>query len=612
MLFHHKDAWSNERIYKEIYSNSIKYPNEFWKYHLKDLYWKKAPNSAFDVKTGKWLTGGISNVCYNCIDRHALNKPNKPAIIWHGDEAGERREISYSQLRKMVIIIASILKNKGIKKGDVIAIYMTTTPETIAAMLACARIGALHLVIFAGFSSEALAHRLSSSNTKLILTMTSSRRGGKQIEILQNVKIALSKMQNLLEFVLLDRVDEFPMQTNDEIEWQDNRDDLFILYTSGSSGSPKGIIHSALPYLFYAAVTFKIIFNIVPADVSFCTSDIGWITGHSYMAYAPLFYGLTTVIFEGNPTYPTTDRYWKIIEEEKVSILYSVPTAIRSLQMLDKVSIKKHDLSSLKTLGSVGEPINESAWKWYFEAVGNRRCPIMNTWWQTESGGIILAPLRDLDQKPCVTGKPFFGISIGISKKSNEFTNFVDEQGELAITGKWPGCCRNIEHEKMFLTGDGAIYDSDFDVKIIGRIDDVINISGHRFGTAEFESAINKVDEIKESAVVAVNHKVKGQAAFAYVVLKGLKDMGIVEKIIKSIREKIGPIARPDFIAFVPDLPKTRSGKITRHLLKDIANNKEYDSEDISSISNQELIPAIAEAAKNAIICSEVYSSPSE
>lgn len=620
MLFDHKLAWENEEIYKEIYKNSIENPNAFWNYHSKDFYWKKEPICSFDSKKDQWLPGGISTVCYNCVDRHAKNFPYKPAIVWYGDEKGERKEVSYSELQNTVIKIASILKSEGAQKGDVIAIYMPMVPETIAAMLACSRIGTLHLVVFAGFSPEALAYRLEASKAKLLLTVTSSRRGGKKIDILNNANIAVSKIKHSCKILNLDNLQNFAVITNNEICWQNNQDNLFILYTSGSSGNPKGIVHSALPYLLYTSTTFKVIFGINPSDIYFATSDIGWITGHSYITYAPLFHGLTVVIFEGTPTYPDADRYWEIIENEKVSIFYSAPTAIRSLQIFDDKLVKKHDLSSLRVLGSVGEPINKSAWEWYFNVVGNKQCPIMDTWWQTETGGIILAPLRTLNQKPCIAGKPFFGNITKITDNEGNVITSPNSSGNLVIKNNWPGRYSSIigEHNnpnnltcyfknESFTTGDGAIYDIDFDIKIIGRLDDVINISGHRLGTAEFECAINKVEGVRESAVVAVDHNIKGQTAFAYVVSYENADQNqIIANLLKSTKQHIGPIAKPDFVVFVPDLPKTRSGKIVRHLLRDIANNHNCNEKDISSVCNQEILPIIYKNSQKPFFCPDI------
>jgi len=596
MNFEHEIAWENDQVYEEVYRKSIEFSNEFWMQYVKDIAWKRVPTLAYDKKKNEWLSDGISNVCYNCVDRHAIETPRKPAIIWHGDEYGERREISYAELQQMVLQIAAILKNRCIKKNDVIGIYMPMIPEALASMLACSRIGAIHLVVFAGFSQEALKYRLTTSNARALLTVTSFRRGGKEISLAKNIPSDLD-----VDIINLDNV-SFPKNAKAEIEWQNSDDDLFILYTSGSSGKPKGVLHSALPYMLYVAATFKVIFGIKSDDVYFCTSDIGWITGHSYTTYAPLFHGLTTVIFSGSPTYPQADRYWEIIEKERVSIFYTAPTAIRSLQMFNKKFVKKYDLSSLRVLGSVGEPINKSAWKWYFENIGNKRCPIMDTWWQTETGGIILAPLRNLNQKPGIAGKPFFGVE----------TDIIN--GELVIKNKFPGLYKAIipEFKKadnaLYKTGDEAVYE-DSDIKIKGRMDDVINISGHRLGTAEFECAINKVDEVKESAVVAIPDELKGQTAFAYVVLTRPLEKNdcadIVKKIVNSTRNNIGSIAKPDYIAFVPDLPKTRSGKIVRKLLRDIANGNE-NSADLNSVINSEIIEILKASVKSPIFCPDM------
>lgn len=620
MILEHELAWVDEKIYWEIYESSLKYPNEFWMRHMQDISWKKSPMVAFDERSGRWLPGGISNVCYNCIDRHAEKTPDKPAIVWYGDMPGERREISFAELQRMVVRISSVLRARGVKKGNVVGVYMPMIPEAIAAMQACARMGALHLVVFAGFSAEALAYRLSVSQAKVILTVSAANRGGKRIRVLDNVEAAVVNMERPPEIINVDTLGN--VELDDRIEWLSESDNLFVLYTSGSSGKPKGIIHSALPYILYVATTFKVIFDIKPNDVYFCTSDVGWITGHSYIAYAPLFFGLTTVIFSGSPTYPEADRYWDIIEREHVSIFYSAPTAIRSLQMFNQRFVEKHDLSSLRMLGSVGEPINRSAWQWYFDVVGGGRCPIMDTWWQTETGGIVLAPLRTLKQKPGVAGKPFFGISPKIS-----------DNGELTITSKWAGLCRAVVYEcgvvgntpefcenifkknyfkdGAFLTGDGATQDANGDIKISGRLDDVINISGHRLGTAEFECAINKIDEVKESAVVAVPHDIKGQTAFAYVVSKTEPltpeaKADIAKKIISATRCGIGAIAKPDFIAFVPDLPKTRSGKIVRHILRAIANDESYEGKDMASIVNPGVLSDLQTAVQNSLHCPDM------
>ncbi|MDR0744470.1 MAG: acetate--CoA ligase [Holosporales bacterium] len=628
MLFDHELAWINEKIYNEIYKNSISNTADFWEYHIQSISWHKTPYDIFDHKTKSWLSGGVANVCYNCVDRHAEQTPNKPAIVWHGDEKGVRREISYKELQRKIVEISSLLLSKGIKKGDVVGIHMPMTPDAVASMLACARIGAIHLVVFAGFSANSLAYRLEMSNAKVLITSAETRRGGKPIKIKENCQEAIAIMTNKPELIVIDEVNLFNnLKLNEHLELCTDKDDLFVLYTSGSSGKPKGIIHSSLQYILYAATTFKFVFNIDPHDIYFCTSDIGWITGHSYITYAPLFHGLTIVMFEGTPIYPTADRYWEIIERERVSVFYTAPTALRSLQTFDENFVKKHDLSSLKVLGSVGEPINKKAWEWYFNVVGNRHCPIVDTWWQTETGGIVLAPLLDINnQKPCIAGKPFFGIKTDIVNTDSKRVTQPMEEGRLIIENNWPGMCRSVLYEceysqkstsknqtckniflnqyfedNKFITGDGALYDEDFDIKIIGRLDDVINISGHRLSTIEIEEAIYKVNTVKDCAVVAIDHKIKGQTPFAFVV-KNLVDEcedELKKSIIESIRKYIGPIAKPDYIVFVEDLPKTRSGKIVRQLLREIVMNREYDITTISSVHNKEILLSIVQTVSD-------------
>ena len=626
MLFDHELAWTDEKIYEEIYENSINRSEAFWAYHAQSMDFIQKPRSIFEK--GEWFRGAVANVSYNCVDRHAKKNPDKTAIVWYGDEESVRMEVSYGELLKKVIQIASLLRKNGIKKGDIVGIYMPMHPDSIAAMLACARVGAVHLVTFAGFSPSALAYRLNMSKAKVLLSFSKMHRGGKEINLRENCFCAIEQMEKQPRLFFLDDQKVFDgVEISEEIEQCNSSDNLFVLYTSGSTGKPKGITHSTIPYMIYAATTFKTIFNIKQEDVYFCSSDIGWITGHSYIAYAPLFHGLTVVLFEGTPIYPTADRYWEIIENEKVNIFYTAPTAIRSLKALGDEFVLKHDLSSLRVLGSVGEPIDEEAWKWYFEVVGKKRCPIVDTWWQTETGGIILAPLLDITkQKPCVAGKPFFGIAPRILTPEYEIVESQNKVAKLMIEGRWPGMCKSVLYEceyskKMerngrscedifkdqyfsngrFNTGDGAVYDKDFDIKVVGRLDDVLNISGHRLSTAEFEDAIHKVDSIGECAVVAIPHKITGQAAFVFAVKNNSESNDeTTKKIIKALRTDIGAIAKPEGIAFVSDLPKTRSGKIVRHLLRDIAQNKVNSFQSLSSLANREILREIVRSVKMA------------
>ncbi len=582
MLFDHELAWKDPSIYREIYANSIASPEKFWEYHCSKLF----PEQVF-------------NASFNCLDRNVKKNPNKTAIVWYGDEYCERREITYIKLLEMTQKIASELIRRGIRKGDSVTICMPMIPESIAAMLACCRVGAVHNVVFSGFSSAALSERIFRSSSKVVITVTTSSRGGKIIPLLKNVLNAINDMN--VEVLLADYVDDFSLDER-AICYADMKynDTMFTLYTSGSTKEPKRIFHTCGGYQLYSAMTFKYIFDIKEDDVHFCTSDIGWITGHSYITYAPLFFGLKLVIFSGTPMYPNGGRYWEIIDDEKVTILYSAPTAIRCLASLGDEQLNRYNLSSLRVLGCVGEPMNESAWQWYFENIGKKRCPIMDTWWQTETGGIILAPLHNIEyQKPCFASKPFFGIIPGI------------ENDELIIKNKnWPGLSSNFSKNdgEIYHTGDKAMIDNDGDFRILGRIDDVVNICGHRLGTSEVESVVNTLGEIEESAAIGIPHRIKGQVLCIFVTtttdLTDEQKKSVTEEISSRIRQDIGAIAKPDRVVFIHELPKTRSGKIKRNILKAIGESKgviSYNGKDLDSVINPACIKDIEKSIKYAI-----------
>ncbi len=593
MLFDHKLAWKDPKIYREIYENSIQCPNEFWLYHSSSLDWFQTPKIAYDEKNDTWFPDASANICHNCVDRHLKNHANKTAIIWYGDEINQRKELTYHELYCMINSVACHLLDVGVRKGDIVAIYMPMIPESIAVMLACARIGAVHMVVFTGFSKDALRDRLLDSGARYVVSCHITQHGGKQISLYENVMHA-TKNQSI-HTIFIDDLDYIRYNKSIECEYMNNVDPLFLMYTSGSSGKPKPIYHSSLGYMVYAHTTCKYIFDMREDDVYFSSSDIGWITGHTYITYSPLLHGITIVIFSGNPTYPSADRYWDIIEKEKVSIFYTAPTAIRSLSMFSDDFVDTHDLSSLRVLGSVGEPINYDAWKWYFERIGKKRCPIVDTWWQTETGGIMISPLLNIDTlKPCFASKPFFGVVPKIS------------DGMLYIEKSWPAICMNNK-KNPFISGDNAIIDKEGDIKIEGRVDDVINISGHRLSTSEMENSINSINGIVESAVVAIDHEIKGQSAFIYIVLHNKKLYNdIRDVVINKIKNDIGSIAKPDYITIVDELPKTRSGKIMRANLRKIANNRNLDNIDTTSAVDPSIFEKILKNVEESIVCPDL------
>jgi acetyl-CoA synthetase len=605
--------------YNQMYQESITNPDDFWAKQAEEfLTWdnKWESVSSVDFNTGniEWFKGATINASYNCIDRHLPQRANQTAIIWEGDE-GEVKNISYQQLHDEVARFANGLKELGVGKGDRVIIYMPMIVEAAYAMLACARIGAIHSVVFGGFSPDSLKSRIVDCDAKVVITADYSRRGGKVVPLKTNVDKALQGCECVQNVVVVKNTGG-EIQNNSidvdyhrlvekqdahcEIEFFDAETPLFILYTSGSTGTPKGVLHTTGGYLLYSAITHKYAFNYQEGDVYFCTADVGWITGHSYIVYGPLTNGATTLMFEGVPTYPDASRFWRIVEKHKVNQFYTAPTAIRALMGAGDEFVEGIDLSSLKVLGTVGEPINPEAWRWYEEKIGNGKLPITDTWWQTETGGHMIMPLPNAyPQKPGSAMKPFFGIQPQIvDEKGNVLEG--EAEGILVISNSWPGQMRTLynNHERFmdayfstfkgkYFAGDGARRDSDGDYWITGRVDDVLNVSGHRLGTAEIESALVLHQDVSEAAVVGYPHDIKGQGIYAYVSLN--HDINPTDELkaelVKLVRAEIGPIATVDKIQFAGGLPKTRSGKIMRRILRKIADTDFNDFTDLGDTS---------------------------
>ena len=590
--------------YKKLHAKSLKNPEKFWAREASNLVWRKKWKKVLNWKLpyAEWFVGGQLNASENCLDRH-LDGPrrNKAAIIWEG-EPGDKKTLTYQQLHREVCVFANILKRNGVKKGDRVLIYMPLIPEAVIAMLGCARIGAVHTVVFGGFSSESIKDRLADSGAKIVVTADAGYRRGQIVTIKQNVDHALAGSTEVKRVIVAKRTDiEVNIQEDRDVWWHqeaqyvsadcpavpvDSEHPLFILYTSGSTGKPKGILHTTGGYMVGTAATSRYIFDFKENDIYWCTADVGWITGHSYLVYGPLANGTTCMLYEGAPNWPEPDRFWKIIAEQRVTILYTAPTAIRAFMKWGDDWPKKHDLSSLRLLGSVGEPINPEAWIWYHKMIGAGRCPIMDTWWQTETGAILISPLPGATPlKPGTATLPFFGVDAAIvDDKGKEVPH--GESGKLVIRKPWPSMLRTIYGDKArykktywsevkgcYFTGDGARRDKDGYFWIVGRIDDVLNVAGHRLGTAEVESAIVGHDSAAEAAVVGRPDEIKGQGVVAFVVLKEghAASKELAEKIRSHVAKAIGPIAKPDEIRFAEALPKTRSGKIMRRLLKQIA-----------------------------------------
>ena len=631
-----KNSLATKTKYQDKYSKSIKNNDEFWRKEGKRITWIKPYKKIKDVKYStkevkiKWFQDGTLNASANCIDRHLKDKKSKTAIIWVGDDPKDSQKISYKQLHEKVSKAANGLKKLGIKKGDRVTIYLTMIPELAILMLACVRIGAVHSIIFGGFSADSISGRVNDCESEYIITADEGVRGGKTIPLKYTTDEALESCPNVKKCIVVKRTENYinwdkkrdvwyhdlikNVSSNCEPEEMNAEDPLFILYTSGSTGKPKGVLHTTGGYMVYASMTHQYIFNYKPKDIYWCTADIGWVTGHSYIIYGPLANGATTIMFEGIPNYPTTSRWWQIIDKYKVNTFYTAPTAIRALMREGDKPVKKTSRKSLKLLGTVGEPINPEAWMWYYKTIGNSKCPIVDTWWQTETGGIMIAPQTGaIDLKPGSATKPFYGIKpVLVDKKGAEIKG--PGEGRLCIAQSWPGQMRTVygDHQRFidtyfsqfdgkYFTGDGCRRDKDGYYWITGRVDDVIIVSGHNLGTAEIESAFVAHPKVAEAAVVGYPHDIKGNGLYCYVTLNvGERETGDLERDLKLwVRKQIGPLATPDLIHFTPGLPKTRSGKIMRRILRKIAHNEHGQLGDTTTLADPSVVESLVENRKN-------------
>ena len=621
--------------YIHEYQRSVNQPEQFWSRIADSFHWQKRWDKVvdwdFEGPDVKWFLNAKLNITENIFERYLFTHGDNPAIIWEPNEPNESNQtITLRQLYEKVNQFSNAMKAKGVGKGDRVIIYMPMVPEAAVAMLACARIGAVHSVVFAGFSSNALADRINDCSAKMVLTADGNFRGAKSIPVKAVVDEALEKTSTVEKVIVFERTKEaVDMKAGRDIWWHDaikgqsteckaevmdSEDLLFILYTSGSTGKPKGVVHTCGGYMVYTKYSFENVFQYEPGDVYWCTADVGWITGHSYIVYGPLLAGATTVMFEGVPTYPDAGRFWEVVEKYKVNQFYTAPTAIRALQAHGTEPVTKHDLSSLKVIGTVGEPINEEAWHWYHSHVGKMKCPVVDTWWQTETGGIMISPLAGVTPtKPSYATLPLPGVQLVIVDADGKELKGNSVEGNLCIKYPWPSMIRTTygDHERckqtyfstykgMYFTGDGVKRDEDGYYRILGRVDDVINVSGHRMGTAEVENAINEHPKVIESAVVGYPHEVKGQGIYAYVIcdMENRTEENLTNEISETVRNIIGPIAKPDKIQIVPGLPKTRSGKIMRRILRKIAEGDTSNLGDTSTLLNPEVVEAIKEGAK--------------
>lgn len=630
-----KSALLTSAQYDEMYKQSVDDPDGFWAEQATSFIdwmspWDKVQECDYNTAQIKWFDGATLNVAQNCLDRHLKERAEQVAIIWEGDDPNEQRNITYRELHEEVSKFGNALRDLGAKKGDRICIYMPMIPEAAIAMLACARIGAVHSVVFGGFSPDALKDRINDSECSILITADQGLRGGKKVPLKNNADAACNDTPSINHVVVVKRGGE-------PVEWTDKRDvwyheaiaaasadcpaepmsaedPLFILYTSGSTGKPKGVLHTSGGYILYAAMTHKYVFDYQDGDIYWCTADVGWVTGHSYIVYGPLANGATTLMFEGIPTYPDSGRFWQVCDKHNVNIFYTAPTAIRALMAQGDDPVTNSSRKSLRLLGSVGEPINPEAWEWYYRVVGDERCPVVDTWWQTETGGILITPLPGAtDLKPGSATKPFFGIVPALVDEGGKQLDGATS-GNLVITRSWPGQMRTVygDHQRFYetyfqmypgnyFTGDGARRDEDGYYWITGRVDDVLNVSGHRLGTAEVESALVLHDSVAEAAVVGYPHDIKGQGIYAYVTLMNGVDYtdDLRAELIKHVRKEIGPIATPDVIQWAPGLPKTRSGKIMRRILRKIAENDVSNLGDTSTLADPSVVDGLVENRAN-------------
>jgi acetyl-CoA synthetase len=631
-----KRAYIDEARYKAMYARSLHDPNGFWADEAKRIHWYKPPtkikNTSFDPHNVsiKWFEDGATNVAYNCLDRHLDKRGDQTAILWEGDDPKDDKKITYRQLHAEVCRFANVLKKYGVKKGDRVTIYLPMIPETAAAMLACARIGAIHSVVFGGFSPDSLAGRIKDCKSNVMITADEGVRGGRKVPLKSNADAAADRAGGVTTMIVVRRTGAaVNMQAGRDVYYDDvaksvpadcpceemnAEDPLFILYTSGSTGQPKGVLHTTGGYLVYVAMTHQYVFDYHDGEIYWCTADVGWVTGHSYIVYGPLCNGAITMMFEGVPNYPTVSRFWEVVDKHQVNTIYTAPTAIRALMQAGEAPVKKTSRKSLKLLGTVGEPINPEAWEWYYWVVGEGRCPIVDTWWQTETGGILITPLPGATKlKPGSATDPFFGVQPVIVDAEGKALEGA-AQGNLCIADAWPALMRTVygDHQRFvdtyfkaypgkYFTGDGCRRDADGYYWITGRVDDVINVAGHRLGTAEVESALVAHPKVSEAAVVGYPHDIKGQGIYAYVTLMTgeVASEDLRKELVLWVRKEIGPIASPDLIQFAPGLPKTRSGKIMRRILRKIAEDEYGSLGDTSTLADPTVVDDLVDNRQN-------------